>query len=48
VVTSLHVHAEDVDELVFGLALISLEGDGRGGGGMGRRPKLMVIASNDK
>jgi hypothetical protein len=29
VATALHVHPEDVDELVFGLALTALQGDGR-------------------
>jgi Zn-dependent peptidase ImmA (M78 family) len=43
VATALHVHAEDIDELVFGLALTALEG-GRAGTGVGRRPKLSVVA----
>jgi Zn-dependent peptidase ImmA (M78 family)/DNA-binding XRE family transcriptional regulator len=46
VATELHVHPEDVDELVFGLALTSLEGDGRHAH-VGRRPKLRVVASKD-
>jgi Zn-dependent peptidase ImmA (M78 family) len=46
VATALHVHAEDIDELVFGLALTALEG-GRAGAGVGRRPKLSVVASRD-
>lgn len=46
VAAALHVHAEDIDELVFGLALTALDG-GRAVGGGGRRPKLSVVASRE-
>jgi hypothetical protein len=45
VAAALNVHAEDVNELVFGLALTALEGDGRRAGALGRRPELKVVAS---
>jgi Zn-dependent peptidase ImmA (M78 family) len=47
VAAALHVHAEDVDELVFGLALTALQGDGRRAGAQRRRPKLTVVGSKD-
>ena len=47
VASALSVHPEDVDELVFGLALMALEGDGRRAGTQGRRPKLTIVASKE-
>jgi Zn-dependent peptidase ImmA (M78 family)/DNA-binding XRE family transcriptional regulator len=47
VAAALHVHPEDVDELVFGLALTALEGDGRRASALGRRPKLTIVASKE-
>jgi Zn-dependent peptidase ImmA (M78 family)/DNA-binding XRE family transcriptional regulator len=46
IASALHVHAEDIDELVFGLALTALAG-GRSTAGTGQRPKLSVVASRD-
>jgi Zn-dependent peptidase ImmA (M78 family)/DNA-binding XRE family transcriptional regulator len=40
---ALHVHPEDVDDLVFGLALTGLDGSGRVGSR--RRPDLTVVSS---
>jgi Zn-dependent peptidase ImmA (M78 family) len=48
VAAALNVNAEDVDELVFGLALTALEGSGRRNATSGRRPKLAVVASKDR
>jgi Zn-dependent peptidase ImmA (M78 family)/DNA-binding XRE family transcriptional regulator len=45
VANALHVDAEDINELVFGLALTALSGNGRRGSAVGR-PKLTVVASN--
>jgi Zn-dependent peptidase ImmA (M78 family) len=47
VAAALHVHAEDVDELVFGLALTALQGDGGRAAALGRRPKLTIVASKE-
>ena len=47
VATALHVHPEDVDELVFGLALTALQGDGRRSAAQGRGPNLTVVASKE-
>jgi Zn-dependent peptidase ImmA (M78 family)/DNA-binding XRE family transcriptional regulator len=47
VAAALHVHPEDVDELVFGLALTALQGDGRRAAAQGRRPKVTVVASKE-
>lgn len=46
IAAALNVHAEDVDELVFGLALTGLDGPGRASGpGQRRRPNLTVVSS---
>jgi Zn-dependent peptidase ImmA (M78 family) len=47
VATALHVDPEDVNELVFGLALTALQGEGRSGPAQRRRPKLTVVASKE-
>src|SRR5260370_22787426 len=47
VAAALDVHPEDVDELVFGLALTALEGDGRRAAAPGRRPKLTIVESKE-
>lgn len=45
IAAALHVHPEDVDELVFGLALTAREGDGQGCNPLKRRPRLTVVSS---
>jgi Zn-dependent peptidase ImmA (M78 family)/DNA-binding XRE family transcriptional regulator len=47
VAATLNVHAEDIDDLVFGLALTGLDGPGRKSGSRQRRPELTVIFSKD-
>jgi Zn-dependent peptidase ImmA (M78 family)/DNA-binding XRE family transcriptional regulator len=43
VAAALHVHPEDVNELVFGLALTALEGDGRVAATARPRPRFTVV-----
>lgn len=48
IAAALRVHAEDIDELVFGLALTGLEGFGRStASGPRRRPNLAVVSSRE-
>jgi Zn-dependent peptidase ImmA (M78 family)/DNA-binding XRE family transcriptional regulator len=47
VAAALNVHAEDIDELVFGLALTGLDGPGRLSGPLRRRPDLTIVSSRD-
>jgi len=43
----LRVHSKDIDELVFGLALTSLNGVPRGGDRSRSRPPLSLVSSRD-
>jgi Zn-dependent peptidase ImmA (M78 family) len=48
IAASLNVHAEDVDDLVFGLALTGLDGSGRSiASSKRRRPNLAVVSSRE-
>lgn len=48
IAASLNVHTEDVDELVFGLALTSLDGSGHSSASSQRqRPNLTVVSSRE-
>jgi len=48
IAATLNVHAEDIDELVFGLALTGLDGPGpKSTSGLSSRPSLTVVSSRD-